>query len=273
MIKNIVFDVGQVLMSYTPENYLKNLGFSEKTVQTLRKAIFESTMWEAGDRGIISTEEIWEGFRKNAPGLKKEVQTVYDNLGDVVELMPYAEDWVKTLKEQGYHLYILSNYAEHTYQLSSHKMKFLPYIDPRRRSYEKFGRAYDAFRLALALFVLILQGVTLYAAFYPDGLDVSRIIAACVGALLCVAGNYMPKFRHNYFCGIRTPWTLASETCWRRTHRFAGPLWFWGGLALAAGSFFLSGRWLAAATAALGAVLVVPAYLYSYFIYKSSGED
>ena len=105
-------------------------------------------------------------------------------------------------------------------------MKFLPYIDPRRRSYEKFGRAYDAFRLALALFVLILQGVTLYAAFYPDGLDVSRIIAACVGALLCVAG-----------------------------------------------SFFLSGRWLAAATAALGAVLVVPAYLYSYFIYKSSGED
>ena len=125
MIKNIVFDVGQVLMSYTPENYLKNLGFSEKTVQTLRKAIFESTMWEAGDRGIISTEEIWEGFRKNAPGLKKEVQTVYDNLGDVVELMPYAEDWVKTLKEQGYHLYILSNYAEHTYQLSSHKMKFL----------------------------------------------------------------------------------------------------------------------------------------------------
>ena len=46
-----------------------------------------------------------------------------------------------------------------------------------------------------------------------------------------------------------------------------------GGLALAAGSFFLSGRWLAAATAALGAVLVVPAYLYSYFIYKSSGED
>ena len=67
MIKNIVFDVGQVLMSYTPENYLKNLGFSEKTVQTLRKVIFESTLWEAADRGIISTEEIWEGFRKNAP--------------------------------------------------------------------------------------------------------------------------------------------------------------------------------------------------------------
>lgn len=30
MIKNIIFDVGQVLMSYTPEDYLKNLGFPEK---------------------------------------------------------------------------------------------------------------------------------------------------------------------------------------------------------------------------------------------------
>ena len=37
MIKNIVFDVGQVLMSYTPENYLKNLGFSEKTVQMAKQ--------------------------------------------------------------------------------------------------------------------------------------------------------------------------------------------------------------------------------------------
>ena len=83
------------------------------------------------------------------------MQTVYDNLGDVVELMPYAEDWVKTLKEQGYHLYILSNYAEHTYQLSSHKMKFLPYMDgtlfsyvykmakPDREIYEKLCTMYQ----------------------------------------------------------------------------------------------------------------------------------
>ena len=41
----------------------------------------------------------------------------------------------KNLKEQGYHLYILSNYAEHTYQLSSHKMKFLPYMDGTLFSY------------------------------------------------------------------------------------------------------------------------------------------
>lgn len=135
MIKNIVFDVGQVLMSYTPETYLKNLGFPEKTVQTLMTAIFNSKLWETSDRGTIPTEELWEGFKKQAPGYEKEVQTVYDHLAEVVELMPYAETWVKTLKEQGYHLYVLSNYADYTYQITSHKMKFLPYMDGALFSY------------------------------------------------------------------------------------------------------------------------------------------
>lgn len=155
MIKNIVFDVGQVLMAYDPEGFLRNLGFNEETVQVLMKAIFDSYLWVQSDRGDMPTEELWEGFRKQAPGYEKEVQQVYDNLGDVVELMPYAESWVKELKEKGYHLYILSNYADHTYQLSSHKMKFLPYMDgtlfsyayqmakPDRKIYEKLCDMYQ----------------------------------------------------------------------------------------------------------------------------------
>ena len=155
-------------------------------------------------------------------------------------------------------------------------LAFLPRIDPHRENYRKFAKGYRVLRLAFALFYLLAACTVPVAALFPQvfrQFPFSRLMLAALGLLFCVLGNFMPKFRHNYFCGIRTPWTLASETCWRRTHRFAGPLWFWGGLALAAGSFFLSGRWLAAATAALGAVLVVPAYLYSYFIYKSSGED
>ena len=55
----------------------------------------------------------------------------------------------------------------------------------------------------------------------------------------------------NYFCGIKTPWALADEENWRRTHRFAGPMWFWGGLAVALCGIVLRGRMLAGAMAAL----------------------
>ena len=155
-------------------------------------------------------------------------------------------------------------------------LAFLPRIDPHRENYRKFARGYRVLRLAFALFYLLAACSVPVAALCPGvfrQVPVSRLMLAALGLLFCVIGNFMPNFRHNYFCGIKSPWALADEENWRRTHRFAGPLWFWGGLALAAGSFFLSGRWLAAATAALGAVLVVPAYLYSYFIYKSGGED
>ncbi len=63
-----------------------------------------------------------------------------------------------------------------------------------------------------------------------------------VGALfaplvLMVIGNFLPRVRPNYFAGMRTPWTLASATVWRRTNRLAGKLFFWGGLACAALAF------------------------------------
>ncbi len=48
-------------------------------------------------------------------------------------------------------------------------------------------------------------------------------------------GNSLGRVRHNYFVGIRTPWTLANEEVWRRTHRFAAPIFVVDGLVAAVG--------------------------------------
>ena len=52
-----------------------------------------------------------------------------------------------------------------------------------------------------------------------------------------VFGNMMGKLRQNHFAGIRTPWTLADETVWARTHRFGGFLFFAVGLIILLASF------------------------------------
>lgn len=152
-------------------------------------------------------------------------------------------------------------------------LKFLPRFDPKQKNYKKFGKAYDFFRLATALYVLILQAAVLISAFYPGWFDISRVITFCLGALLCVVGNYMPQFRHNYFIGIRTPWTLASEVCWRRTHRFAGSLWFWCGLIYMLCPLLLAGKMLFYLTIALVVTLGGIPSIYSYFIYKGEPKD
>ena len=98
--------------------------------------------------------------------------------------------------------------------------------------------------------------------------DVGVMVRFLVGILFICFGNYMGQLRHNYFIGIRTPWTLANEEVWRRTHRRGGWVFVFMGL-----GFFCSllvpsgyvGAWIA-----LGGVVLGVGYLvaYSYIVYK-----
>jgi uncharacterized membrane protein len=57
-----------------------------------------------------------------------------------------------------------------------------------------------------------------------------RCFVASFFALFVVMGNVIGKVQRNFWMGIRTPWTLASEAVWNRTHRVAAWLWVAAGL-------------------------------------------
>lgn len=148
-------------------------------------------------------------------------------------------------------------------------LRFLPLLDPKRNSYRQFSRGYFAVRLVCAAFFCLMQGVTLASAFHPAALPIDRLTFGGMGLVFCVMGNFMPKFKHNYFCGIRTPWSLASVENWWRTHRLAGLFWFWGGLAIAVLAVFLGGTALTlAAVVVLSVVGLVPV-VYSWWLWQT----
>ena len=152
-------------------------------------------------------------------------------------------------------------------------LAFLPRIDPHRENYRKFAKGYRVLRLAFALFYLLAACTVPVAALFPQvfrQFPFSRLMLAALGLLFCVLGNFMPKFRHNYFCGIKSPWALADEENWRRTHRFAGPLWFWGGLGVAVLSFVLPEAAMFAASFAVFLALALVPFVYSYILYKKA---
>src|SRR5690606_20579876 len=103
-------------------------------------------------------------------------------------------------------------------------MPLLARIDPSRANYARFGRAFEWIRGALALFPVLLLWMTVAAA-RGTGIDTPRFFGLLVSGLFLILGNRMGQLQHNYFIGIRTPWTLADEKVWRRTHRFAGRIW------------------------------------------------
>ena len=104
----------------------------------------------------------------------------------------------------------------------------IPVLDPKK-NVASFRRPLFIVQLLTNLLFVVLALITAGVALGMQ-LDVPLIISYAVIFLLLTLGNFMGKFRPNYFVGIRTPWTLESEEVWMKTHKLAG--WIWVGCSL-----------------------------------------
>lgn len=96
-----------------------------------------------------------------------------------------------------------------------------------------------------------------------------------IGLIFAVVGNYMPKTKMNSTLGIKISTAYSSEENWNATHRFAGKLWFWGGIVMLFGVFLPEN---VAAVLMFGEITVMVALpiWYSYRFYrreKAEGKD
>jgi uncharacterized membrane protein len=99
----------------------------------------------------------------------------------------------------------------------------LPEVDPLGENVAAFRATYDWFAVALAATLSVVHvGVVAYNFGYRFPF-VSLVLVAVAG-LLYAAGVLLDRAEQNWFVGIRTPWTLASEEVWDRTHAVAAPL-------------------------------------------------
>lgn len=128
-IKNIVFDIGQVLLKYDWHSYLASLYTDEKIIDILGNAIFLSDDWEKGDEGIVTPEGWVDLFVENAPAYENEIRKVCKDLGGVVFPFPHTRSLIDYFKEKGYHIYYLSNYSEKLRTDSMEDLKILEGFD------------------------------------------------------------------------------------------------------------------------------------------------
>lgn len=105
----------------------------------------------------------------------------------------------------------------------------LPALDPRRENYKLFSSTYIYFRYLFHMFFLGMQIIIISAALGYN-VDTGRLVMFAVSLLYMLMGNVMGRVKHNYFVGIKTPWTLHNEEVWKKTHRLAARLWTVAGL-------------------------------------------
>jgi uncharacterized membrane protein len=148
----------------------------------------------------------------------------------------------------------------------------IPRIEPRRQNLERSATAYRAIWIGVMLLLLGLQVLAVAAAMGAQ-FDMTRLVFVGTGALFIVIGNYLPKVRPNYLVGIRTPWTLASDVSWTRTHRIGGRLFVIEGIVMILlGLVGVTGVALVGALIAGIVVLLVVTFAYSYQVWKADPE-
>lgn len=136
MIKNIILDVGKVLVAWEPRFAMKKIGFDEKTIDIVAKATAESEAWNEMDRGAKSDEELLAGLVAKLPEYEREIKMFWEHVGDAIWQFDYTKAWIGRMKEQGYHVYILSNYGHWTYGKTQEALSFLADVDGALFSYE-----------------------------------------------------------------------------------------------------------------------------------------
>lgn len=150
---------------------------------------------------------------------------------------------------------------------------FLPALEPKRRGLERSQGLYLASWIGV-LFVLGLAYVAVLGVAVGRPLAVPQLLMGGMGVLFLLIGNQLGKSRRMFMVGIRTPWTLANEEVWIRTHRLGGWLMVGAGLvllALAAGGAPTSIT-LPAFAAAIALIVIVPT-VYSFLLWRRLRGD
>jgi uncharacterized membrane protein len=142
----------------------------------------------------------------------------------------------------------------------------IPKITPRRANLERFDDTYWLIANASIGFVCALHVLVLGRALgWP--IDITSAMLLGVGAMFMVIGNVLPRTRSNWWIGIRTPWTMESESVWRATHRLAGKTFMIGGAITIAGALLPASIRPYVAIAALGIGGFIPV-IYSYLYWR-----
>jgi len=110
MIKNIVFDLGNVLVSFRPPEFLDKCNFAEPMKSAILADIFHSKYWLMLDNGDLTTEEAIERVTANSSLKKAIIDEIFARRIEILIPIPSNIRLLPELQKQGYRLFYLSNF-------------------------------------------------------------------------------------------------------------------------------------------------------------------
>jgi len=148
----------------------------------------------------------------------------------------------------------------------------LPNADPLKANIAQFRESFNLFIVLIVAFMLYVHALTLAWSLGYQEFKMSAAMLPFLGVLFIAIGWMLRKAKRNFFIGIRTPWTLSSDTVWDKTHQLGSILFIAsGGLAIVGGFFGgMTAFWLTLVPL-IGSSLFLVAY--SYVLYRGETKS
>jgi uncharacterized membrane protein len=148
---------------------------------------------------------------------------------------------------------------------------FAPLLDPKRANLERSADTYRLIRTVVMLFFLFIHAATIYATLQGNQMLDTAWMTVAMGVLFIILGNYMPRMKPSWIAGIRTPWTLSSDTVWIKTHRIGGWAFVISGLIICLTAFLPPTISTGMMVVAIAGAIIVP-IAYSYMIWQREAK-
>lgn len=143
----------------------------------------------------------------------------------------------------------------------------IPGIDPLKANIAQFREAFNLFIVLMVAFMIYIHGLTLAWNLGYTNFRMSGAMLPAIGLLFIFLGFMMRQAKRNFFIGIRTPWTLSSDTVWNETHRLGAVLFMISGTLAFVGGLFggMTAFWFMFIPI-MGSTLFL--LVYSYVLYQ-----
>jgi putative hydrolase of the HAD superfamily len=136
-IEAVIFDLGNVLLDYSPRRFLGEMGFHPDLHDRLASVLFEDTeTWSKLDRGTITNSELVEIASAKEPSLRKEIRQYLRKWPYYFNGIPKNVAAMYRIKEAGAKIYVLSNFANEVYAVIKKRNTFFSDFDGQILSYE-----------------------------------------------------------------------------------------------------------------------------------------
>lgn len=129
MIKNIVFDMGNVLVDFCWEEDFHNKGLFGETFERVADATTRNEDWDEFDLANLTHEEIIEKFIENDPEMAEEIRLATSTIKGMIRKRDYAEDIIIRAKKAGYKVLLLSNFSPQALNEAASELTYIPLAD------------------------------------------------------------------------------------------------------------------------------------------------